>query len=644
MTRTKQERLTRAFGQCIVFMIVAIAVEAVVRCVFIANYVPLSLFSDNMGHIPLLMLNALRFDAQIEAYAVLPLLLCALVNLFCKFGTEGFFRWYSPIVLTLIAIIGFADIQFYGNFNSHFNNVTFDFFDEEPAVLIKGIVSDAPLLKIIVGSVVIFLLVRWLTGRLYAAACRRISRKRMVFFIVFTLLVVPVSLRGSLGTFTLRAEDVYVSPSAQLNDCVPSPIYMMKKAWSEKKKQFKIVPEDELLKAEGFKDIGEACRVLGYATDNIDSVLFVTTSERAPFDGCNVVFVLTESWSNRLIDYESMYNLDLLGAMRQHIDNDLIFRHFLSSTNGTIDAVESLTVSSIFPHLFTSAYRDVPYTSATARVFRDCGYHTEFISGIELAWRNLMEVLPNQGFDKVTGKYEILGVMPDAECNRTWGVYDHSMLEYVLNELSDTTLQQPKFLFCLTSTSHTPFEFPEGYPMPALDLTQVPDAAFAVGKSTAEEYLKGYQYESMALGNFMSALKASPMARNTVVAITGDHNIRLILPSADGDWWRYSVPLYLYLPDRDKVVADTTRYGSHGDVVPTLASLTLSGGRYFRSGKNLLADSIAGGTYGVNVSDTIFSPDSDVALQRRRLEALRALQKIYFERQFLTKNEKNSHK
>ncbi len=360
---------------------------------------------------------------------------------------------------------------------------------------------------------------------------------------------------------------------------------------------------------------------------SIHDALFATTSPEPKAKDMNVVIILTESWSNRLIDYEKLYGMELLGEMRQHLDTDILFRHFLSATNGTIDAVEHMTISAAYPHMFTSAYRNISYPTASAKLFANNGYETSFVSGIEISWRNLFEVLPHQGFEHVIGKYEMLDAMPNAECNRTWGVYDHDMLQYVNDKLCQPH-SKPQFMLCLTSTSHTPFEFPNDYQFGHFELNDNTLNAFATDNATTTEYLHGYQYESNELGRFMTRLKASPAAQNTIVAITGDHNIRLILPNDENNMWmRYSVPLYLYVPNNININADTTRMGSHSDIIPTMANLTLSNANYFKVGQNLLADSLSC-TIGINTEYIISSmPDS---LATRKADALNALKKIYF--------------
>lgn len=610
-----------------------ILVQAIVRIIFIAKYVSSDIFVQVFNHIPLALFNAFRFDAQTSAYATLPLVLIAIIATIIGKSdwVNKIFKWFTAIVSALLLSIGLADIVFYGNFNSHFNLVTFDLLDEEPILILKGVWNDTPIITLLLVAIIVGIIFFYIYKGIYQQKINNYLNQKIL--IAISLIIIPIAIRGSLGTFTLRAEDIYVSPSTSLNACVPNASFMLKKAWSEKKKQFKLEPAENILAQYGFSNIDEAKSAwLDISVDSakmltLDQTLYGTTPESPKAPKMNVVVFLTESWSNQLIDYEAKYDMDLLGEMRKHINEDICFRHFLSATNGTIDAVEHLTISAAYPHIFTSSYRNIEYPTASAKLFRDNGYKTSFVSGIEISWRNLIDVLPLQGFDHVIGKYEILDTHPNAECNTTWGVYDHEMLSFVNEKLSQNT-EKPQFMLCLTSTSHTPFEFPDNYQFGKFILNEKTKNAFVTDDATTTDYLHGYQYESNELGRFMTQLKKSPIAQNTIVAITGDHNIRLILPTdEEKTWLRYSVPLYIYVPNNLVQNADTTRCGSHADIIPTLANLTLSNATYFKAGQDLFADTLTT-TIGINTDCVISSQPDSVA--QRKANALNALKKIYF--------------
>lgn len=644
----KRKNITDAIVESLSLLAIVVGVLFIVRLHFCYLFESVATFSDNAKSLPLLILNAFRFDLQVATYFTLPAFMLFLLQVFingdryCAFRAK-FNRIYTVFISVIIFIIGISDNQFYLNFKSHFNVVAFDFFDEEPAVLIKGIADEAPMLLLVLGIAILSFVSLWAQRRLARLSDKVTGKIGYIVLLVIFIILIPSGMRGSYGTFTLRYEDVYVSPSMQLNDCVPNALFMLRKAYSEKRKQFALDDESTIAKQYGFDSVSDIFSARkaekGYLpTDSvpIEKLMFGTTGT-APMPNYNVVLIVTESWSNRLVEYDSIYGVDLLCGMRRHLSEDIVFRNFISAQNATIDAVETFTVNSMHEHLFTSKYRNIEYPCASARMFLQNGYETSFISGIEIAWRNLMEVLPHQGFQNVVGKFELLKERPNAECNKTWGVYDHEMLDYVFSKLTEKS-DKPRFIMALTSTSHTPFEFPQDYPLPQIDFGRFPQGAFSVDEKIVGNYLKGFQYESQALGEFMSKIKNSDLAYNTVVMITGDHNIRLILPY-DGidEKWRYSVPLYVYIPqsDRQSVNIDTSRYGSHHDIMPTIANLTLSNAEYFDDGQNLFADSLPNGAYGINAKYEFISPDADSAFMRKRIDVQQSLKKIYFQRLFL---------
>ncbi len=634
--------LKQVLRECWIFVLLTLLVLFFVRLIFIFQFVGLRELGNNLQFLPLMLLNVFRYDYQVAAFGVAPLFVFALTEFFGNEKISNFRSkfsfWYTFVVLLLLSLLCVCDIQFYNNFHQHYNVVTFDLFDENPKVLIKGILDEAPLLLIFLFALCCGAFLYY-SLRFFYKKNTNVKQRGVWWMLIATILLWVIGARGSLGVFTLRAEDMYVSPSAEINNSVPNAFFMLIKASKEKKSQFKIKTETEILNEYGFSTFDDALVAYCGSAENKDlnKILFSKTSQSPVAQNYNVVFVLTESWSNRLIDYEQ-YGLNLLGEFRQHYNDDIVFRNFLSAKNGTIDAVECLTVNSVFPRLFTSKYRNIEYKTSNAKIFHDAGYETSFVSGIEISWRNLMEVLPLQKFDNVIGKFEILKENPSAECNHTWGVYDHEMLRFVLQKLQKS--EKPQFFFCLTSTSHTPFQFPDNYVLPELNLDKVDGSAFAVDKDIAYNYVRGFQYETQALGEFLTALKKTKFAENTIVVITGDHNIRSILPYEGVDEkWRYSVPLYVYLPEnvRSKVNVEKERCGSHLDIFPTLANLTIADGEYYNSGQNLFADSLPSGSVGTNDEYTIFSENADTAKLQRQEQARKALQSIYFSRIFTEK-------
>ena len=124
---------------------------------------------------------------------------------------------------------------------------------------------------------------------------------------------------------------------------------------------------------------------------------------------------------------------------------------------------------------------------------------------------------------------------------------------------------------------------------------------------------KVYQYANNQLAKFITDIKKSKFADNTIIAVTGDHNLRELSNYVpEESFVRYAVPFYLYIPQQIKESlniqkVNTDLCGSHIDIMPTLYNLSLSSKEYVSAGNNLLDcdDNIAFNTDGVVLRNDI---------------------------------------
>ena len=133
--------------------------------------------------------------------------------------------------------------------------------------------------------------------------------------------------------------------------------------------------------------------------------------------------------------------------------------------------------------------------------------------------------------------------------------------------------------------------------------------------------------------------------------VTGDHNVRSIVdyqrvPSQ----YMYAVPMYLYLPqsycklDQEFKGRVEERYGSHYDILPTLAPLCFEKGtRYMDIGQNLL-DSTKNNRdyYSYNEKQLLLPDDTgqDADSIMEMIKARELICKIYCQQQFRKLKEK----
>ena len=156
------------------------------------------------------------------------------------------------------------------------------------------------------------------------------------------------------------------------------------------------------------------------------------------------------------------------------------------------------------------------------------------------------------------------------------------------------------------------------------------------------KYGLGAQYANRCLGDFLTWFKSSGFTDNTIVIVTGDHNVRSILDyDVVPTEYKHSVPLYIYLPPKYRMSDDAKRkieerYGCHYDLLSTIAGYAVSDNvRYLDIGNNLLDT--------LRANDSYFSYNEKLTLSpvshhndsiTRMVKARQTLLKLYYQNIF----------
>lgn len=635
-----------------------------VRICFAIAFVPMSIISNNLAVFPHLLFNVFRFDLQVICYVLLlPTVLTFVFAAIRKSWTEcvlsRFRRLYFSIISTLLLAISGIDMGFYDNFNSHINITFFDFFNEGPMGLIQTIweeyhcVYEAIAFLLILSPVL--LLIRRIelsksSSRhpLHSTSRQRLSRfeiTKLSATILLYLTFLVIGLRGSVWRFPLQIEDTFVSNQKLLNDLVPNAIYMLKKAYKEKNNAFKIAKTDDLLHEYKFKSLQEA---LDLYTDGkvkmanndtlraLQHALFEEVGDSLKQPQPNIVIIYSESWSNYLFNLQQK-NAEMYFGLERHFKEDLLFRNFQSVQNGTVASLENLFVSTPFPRFFASAYRFKPLSTSIALPFKASNYTTTFMSGMDAAWENCAEALVHQQFDAIYDKFFLLKDYPHATYNSI-GVYDEYLFQALLDKLNKPSKKR-QMIAVMTTTNHPPFEFPKDLKLPPLPESFYSKKCFAEhNRKVLDKYLTGFRYYNKVLNEFLNRFKASTAAKNTILIVTGDHNVRSILNyDAVDKRYEHSVPLYIYLSPylrKEAYNKLTKRWGSHDDILATLAPFAFRNTKYFKMGKNLLDTSVSDSTYYSANVDQIEA----IPIYQKKAERLTAarnfLRLVYFAKLF----------
>ena len=631
-----------------------------VRICFAIAFVPMSIISSNLTVLPRLLFNSLRFDVQVVCYVLLlPTVLTFVFAALRKPWTERvlsrFRRLYFSIVCTLLLAISGIDMGFYANFNSHINLTFFDFFNEGPMSLIQTIWEEYHCVYEAIAFLLILLPILLLIRRielgkssarnaLHSASRQQPSRLKVIKLSATILLYIAflvIGLRGSVWRFPLQIEDTFVSNQKPLNDLVPNAIYMLKKAYKEKNNAFKIAKTDDLLHEYKFKSLQEALDVYTDGKVKMAKNDTLTALQHALFEEVgdslkqpqpNIVIIYSESWSNYLFNLQQK-DAEMYFGLERHFKDDLLFRNFQSVQNGTVASLENLYVSTPFPRFFASAYRFKTLPTSIALPFKASNYTTTFMSGMDAAWENCAEALVHQQFDAIYDKFSLLKDYPHATYNSI-GVYDEYLFQALLDRLEKPSKKR-QMIAVMTTTNHPPFEFPKDLKLPPLPESFYGKKCFAEhNRKVLDKYLTGFRYYNKVLNEFLNRFKASAAAKNTILIITGDHNVRSILDyDAVDKRYEHSVPLYIYLPTylrKEAYNKLTNRWGSHDDILATLAPFAFHDTKYFKMGHNLLDTTVPDSTYYSANVDQIESVPTYKKEAERLTAARNLLRQVYF--------------
>lgn len=582
-----------AFFGCVVFGMLTMAAG---RVFFLAVY-------DGGGFAALtapeklaFLKTSLLFDAKAAATLYLPALLAGLLSLVpgaaragrCLAAALGMLGTAAIGVLTVI------NHYYYEAYRQAINSFIFATFREDAGAVMSTVWTDYPLLRVVIVFLV-FLAAGYyaiaglsaLFRRFFAAAFRR-GKAAAALTAVLALLLTVFMLRGSLGTFPLRQDNLNVTSDPVVNTAAGNGPAYFYWAWRWHAKEGKIpaTSGEDILRI--YADLGLEAPDGNVAAPLIRKIPRNEFLERNPPD---VVLAVMESMSTHMLLLDDPGNgPDLYGRLRGPAAEECLLLNFLSEGNGTSDTLMRLTAGVPDMDLSTSSRYAREYLLNAVRTFREHGYETVFLTSGRSSWRNLGAYLLAQGFDRVYDEGTVRNWFPEAT-GGAWGIDDEYLFGAARKILSEERAK-PLLLILLTITNHPPYRVPDGAGPASLPLAPAVKSRFPY--DNAETIFAAFRYANDQLGAFAGAVAADPkLAGRTIVAATGDHNLRGIgyAKNPEEIVLGHSVPFFIRLPEayREGAVCDRTRLGSHKDIMTTLALRALSGGSLVTTGCDLLS-------------------------------------------------------
>ena len=611
--------------------IVVLIFLAIYRLFFFVYFADFAAISSLKLYVLKAFWMGFRFDLSIIAYINAPITLLLLICLLFKSypffkKVITFIKYCYSIIFTLLFFAIFVDLGFYSYFKDHYNLMIFGFFEDDTIALIKTILCDyrfyGLVIVFIVLTIFIFELAKWTykelkyNERIFNTLYWKNGKKFAVIVLILALNFIFA--RGSFSMFPLGLFYSQISPNQFINKLCVNPIHPLadtiylkiKNAKNEVslKERFKYKNQDDIL-----KDLS-ALPKYENATD-INDVFNKTTNENKILETNkpNVILIIVEGFGEVPVLNNSK-EFDVLSELKQHFNKDTVFYNFLPAGFITIHAIESITLGipqrPYVNQITQTQDAFCQFTSSMVLPYKKSGYFSTAMYGGSMTWRDLEGFFKIQGFDEIVGEGN---VHADAKDRHSWGINDDKLYELVKNKLFDEDIEKPQFICAITTQTHPPYKIPDDYEALPLEIPLSIQKMMSSKDLKNKNLFKVYQFANRELAKFITDIKKSKFADNTIIAVTGDHNLReLSNYTPEETFLRYAVPFYIYIPQQLKKdlniqKINTKVFGSHMDIMPTLYNLSLSSVSYTSLGNNLLdtPDNISFNTDGLVLKNGI---------------------------------------
>jgi phosphoglycerol transferase MdoB-like AlkP superfamily enzyme len=585
----KQQLKTSAFF--LLFTLLILGISRTFILFFIADWQQTS--SDELF---LVLYTGLRFDLKLAAVCII------LFTLLPIFAILLFNRWrwilqinrFSLLAIILACLIfSFIDVGFYFFFGTAISNLIFGIIDDGFYAVMLSIISDWRLnLLIVLAAISAFFISKsFLSLTNISSDATKSTINKAIILVITMVLIAICGLfgRGTLDTFPLSRRTIVINDNPIMNALPLNGPYHFYYAYKDlKEDSFSSLTPQKILQKAKTTSLQQLTEAAGYSDQS--SFKAHSSKKASSFTQPNVIFVLMEGWSSHIAQQQSSDN-QVLGEFAKHAEQDYFFKRFFSDEYGTNPTIEKLLLNAPMGPITQSIANTHSFSLSNIVPFKQQGYSTLFLSGGNSAWRKHGQFWPRQGFDRYLGRATIEKHFGEVSDN-PWGVYDNYLFQYLQTQLIQKEAGKPLFSFVLTTNNHAPIKLPENYQAPPLN-----PAKYGFEKDDAKKFesLTGYHFQSEALGQFLSWLKQSDYADNTIVVATGDHVLKGFAnySATEQSYNRYAVATYLYVPQAlDQLEAsDQWQAGSHKDLFPTLFELALDDAPYLNFGETIMQKS-----------------------------------------------------
>lgn len=553
------------------------------RCFMLAYYWP-NPSADLWAELPVALLMGFRFDLKMGAIAAL--LLFPLLGWRWRMSAVVIRVWAS--VFAVLAVINF---YYYGFYKLPIDSVIFGLADDDTVAVVHTIWQDFPMLQI----AVVLALAVWSANAAALQVGQRVLgwlqsrwvRAWHLLWIPVLLLLVLMVGKGTLKGMALQLDNITATSKPFLNNVIPNGVTALYNAWDAYRTSTDIGEEDAGLKVYGFQTYQEAARAYGITATTPQGVQrALMASGRNQPNGKNLVFFQMESWSAEPFKYQSK-DMDVLAGLNHQLDHAWVFNNFDAAHHGTHPALEAILFNTPVTPITNGKYRHIQLDWGVPFAFKKAGYDTLFVTSGQSGWRELNRVLLTQSFDEVMDAATLRAKYPGAE-GGIWGVWDSYMFRAIEERLAQQPKDRPLFIYAMSTTNHPPYELPSDYKPFTFDIQKWPGDK---GSEHLIPNLQTYRYANDELAKFVAAVEGSAAGARTLVAATGDHNVRTFgqYATPESQVLRQQVPFVVWGAGKLACPRALQQAASHLDMFPTLFPMLGIGEGYLMTGRDLAA-------------------------------------------------------
>ncbi len=513
-----------------------------------------------------------------------------------------FLVYYLFIIFVIVSLLFVADFGFYSYFKDRLNILFFGLFEDDTVALLKTFWENYNVILILGVFFIYLVILFYIIKKIFQ---KDFTNQNFLKFIkipvVFFLALLAFNffiIRGTFGMYPLGKMIPNISQSEYINKMSQNSVraFISANSVRNKFKKNKI----DYIKETGFENNIERAFEIHKGTTNIDRENLLNnityTTKKVDDEDYNIVVIMVESFGIPILKYQSE-EFDIMGNLKKHFEEDILFSNIISEGDGTISSLEALFLNIPYrPNSFPfsqSKFAQTSFAFSPAFLYTNAGFNTSFIYGGDLTWRDLGKFVKFQSYDSVEGKQDVFASIKvtkeESEYFHPWGIYDEYLYEHILNKLE--TSNKKEMILALSTNNHPPYDIPKNYETKIKSYSEDLKNHIIGDFDLAKQRFKSYGYALDSVGTFLDKFKKSKFKDNTIVVITADNNtIEGIMKYDDNPiFTSKNIPIYFYLPKKlkDRLEIDTSVAGSQKDIFPTLYNLTLKDTKYLSIGNNL---------------------------------------------------------